>query len=80
MKDVYDLLRQKEDHMARLQQEVEALRLVAPMLTDAETEEQNHDATRAAQQLIEDLRAKDTQHDRPALGNRAKNWLSRRGS
>ena len=83
MKDVYELLRQKELEVARLQKEVEALRVVAPLLTDAETEDYNQ-ATRAnsaAQQLIDDLRAKETPPQAPStLGDRAKHWQSRKAT
>ena len=34
MKNVYEVLRQKEMELARLEKEVEALRLVAPLLSD----------------------------------------------
>jgi hypothetical protein len=34
MKDVRDVLRQKETDCARLQSEIEALKLVIPLLTD----------------------------------------------
>jgi hypothetical protein len=34
MKNVYEVLRQKEMELARLEQEVEALRLVAPLLSE----------------------------------------------
>ena len=34
MKDVYDVLRQKELEISRLEIEVEALRVVAPLLSD----------------------------------------------
>ena len=34
MKDVYDVLRQKELELSRLEIEVEALRVVAPLLSD----------------------------------------------
>jgi len=41
MKDVYELLRQKELEISRLEIEVEALRVVAPLLS--EDEEVSHD-------------------------------------
>lgn len=80
MKDVYELLREKECEVSRLQKEVEALRVIAPLLTDSETENYNQPtrATVAAQQLIEDFQENET--PQPALsawGDRAKNWLSR---
>lgn len=34
MKNVYEVLRQKEIELARLEKEVEALRVAAPLLTD----------------------------------------------
>ena len=34
MKNVYEVLRQKEMELARLEKEVEALRLVAPLLSE----------------------------------------------
>ena len=42
MKDVYEVLRQKELEQSRLENEVEALRVVAPILSeDGETENDN---------------------------------------
>jgi len=34
MKNVYEVLRQKEQELARLEKEVEALRVVAPLLSE----------------------------------------------
>lgn len=34
MKNIFEVLREKEIHLARLRTEVEALRFVAPLLTD----------------------------------------------
>jgi hypothetical protein len=39
MKDVYEILRQKELEVSRLHKEVEALRVAAPLLTDVEGED-----------------------------------------
>ena len=39
MKNVYEVLRQKEMELARLEQEVEALRLVAPLLSEENNKE-----------------------------------------
>lgn len=48
MKDVYEVLRQKELEVSRLEQEVEALRVVAPLLSeDGEAENDNHPRLRA---------------------------------
>jgi hypothetical protein len=38
MKNVYEVLRQKELELTRLEKEVEALRVVAPLLSDNEKE------------------------------------------
>lgn len=38
MKNVYEVLRQKELEMARLEKEVEALRIAAPLLSDESKE------------------------------------------
>ncbi len=46
MKNVYEVLRQKEMEMTRLEKEVEALRLVAPLLS--EEKEMNSDMLKPA--------------------------------
>jgi len=43
VRDVYEILRQEEMDCARLKSEIEALRLVIPLLTDEEAREQ-HDS------------------------------------
>ena len=49
MKDVYAVLRQKELEKSRLENEVEALRVVAPILSeDAEAENDNQPTLRRA--------------------------------
>jgi hypothetical protein len=48
MKDVRDVLRQKETDFARLQSEIEALKLVIPLLTD-----DRHQAERKAESFSE---------------------------
>jgi len=45
MKNVYEVLRQKEMELTRLEKEVEALRLVAPLLSEGM--EMNSDAAKA---------------------------------
>jgi hypothetical protein len=40
MRDVYEVLRQKEQEVSRLKQEVEALRVAAPLLSDGEADDQ----------------------------------------
>jgi hypothetical protein len=39
MRDVYEVLRQKELEVSRLKQEVEALRVAAPLLSDGGAED-----------------------------------------
>jgi hypothetical protein len=46
MKNVYEVLRQKEMELTRLEKEVEALRLVAPLLSEGM--EMNSDAAKPA--------------------------------
>ncbi len=79
MKNVYEVLREKELEVSRLQGEVEALRVAAPLLTDAEAPDADlKTATAVAQPLTEDAQADDTlQLARPAWGDRAKHWLNR---
>ncbi len=49
MKDVYEVLRQKELEKSRLENEVEALRVVAPILSeDGEAENDNQPTLRRA--------------------------------
>jgi hypothetical protein len=40
MRDVYEVLRQKEREVSRLKKEVEALRIAAPLVSDGETDDQ----------------------------------------
>jgi hypothetical protein len=54
MKDVHEVLRQKELEVSRLQKEVDALRVAAPLLKDVESEDHDQPtgANSAAQQLM----------------------------
>ena len=47
MKDIYEVLRQKEHQVSRLEIEVEALRVVAPLLSDDEQGGNDNKATSA---------------------------------
>ena len=47
MKDIYEVLRQKELQVSRLEIEVEALRVVAPLLSDDEQVGNDNKATSA---------------------------------
>ena len=46
MKNVYEVLRQKEMELTRLEKEVEALRLVAPLLSEEKGGDVRHGETR----------------------------------
>src|SRR5882672_12575082 len=48
MKDVYAVLRQKELDQSRLENEVEALRFVAPLLDDGDAKHNNQPTSRRA--------------------------------
>jgi hypothetical protein len=45
MKNVYEVLRQKELEVSRLKEEVEALRVAAPLLSEDEEAEVDHQPT-----------------------------------
>jgi hypothetical protein len=45
MRDVYEVLRQKELEVSRLQQEVQALRVAAPLLSEDEKAEKDNEPT-----------------------------------
>ena len=47
MRDAYEVLRQKELEVSRLQKEVEALRVAAPLLSDGEAEDDQPTLQRA---------------------------------
>jgi hypothetical protein len=48
MRDVYAVLREKELEQSKLEQEVEALRVVAPLLDEEDAENDNQPALRRA--------------------------------
>jgi hypothetical protein len=83
MKDVYEVLRQKELEKSRLENEVEALRVAAALLLpDGKAEDYNPptSASSPVQELIENLKAINDapqQARAAAWGDRAKHWLSR---
>jgi hypothetical protein len=59
MKNVYEVLRQKELELARLEKEVEALRVVAPLLSPEDGKEMGTDSpkpTLATSQATQTLR------------------------
>jgi len=83
MKDVYEVLRQKELEKSRLENEVEALRVAASLLrADGEAEDYNPPTSPSlpVQELIENLKTVNhapQQTRAAAWGERAKHWLSR---
>jgi hypothetical protein len=63
MKNIYDVMRQKELELERLKKEIEALRLVAPMLEDQEAVREIASPTKtysSAQQNSEPIMAVET--------------------
>ena len=52
MKDVYAVLRQKELDQSRLENEVEALRFVAPLLDDGDAKHNNQPTFRAFRRAV----------------------------
>ena len=83
MKNVYEVLRQKELEKSRLETEVEALRVAASLLLAAGEAEDCSPPTSPSspvQELIENLKAVNhapQQTRTAAWGDRAKHWLSR---
>jgi len=84
MKNVYEVLRQKELDLSRLQREVEALRLTAPLLSE-ELDTGNRSQTASLgppatpQPLVQALQgmAETPRQMRAAgWGDRAKHWLN----
>lgn len=77
MKNVYEVLRQKELELARLEKEVEALRVVAPLLSPEDIKDIGADvpkptlATQSTQQPIRIPQAAVNQNPQPA---RAAGW------
>jgi hypothetical protein len=51
MKNVYEVLRQKDLEVSRLQKEVEALRVAAPLLSDGEAEDDQPTLQRAVNEI-----------------------------
>jgi hypothetical protein len=77
MKNVYEVLRQKELELARLEKEVEALRVVAPLLSPEDGKDMGSEspkptlATQTTQQPIRIPQAAVNQNPQPA---RAPGW------
>jgi hypothetical protein len=81
MKDICEILRQKELDVSRLQKEVEALRVAAPLLfADREAEEHNQSnlpGSTAPQPINPQAENNPQQAQASAWGDRAKRWLGR---
>ena len=82
MKNVYEVLRQKELYLLRLQKEVEALRVVAPLLSEDSEAGNNKQLAlpgSGAPQPTEKLQLLSDTPQQPrasAWGDKAKQWLS----
>jgi hypothetical protein len=77
MKNVYEVLRQKEMELARLEKEVEALRLVAPLLSEdggKEAADSSKSSFATAQQPIRIPQAAVAATASPAQTARAAGW------
>jgi hypothetical protein len=66
MKDVYEVLRQKELEVSRLQKEVDALRVAAPLLKDVETEDDQPTRANSAAQHVAIPQSAQTSSERSA--------------
>lgn len=70
MKDVYLILRQKESDLARLRVEIDSLRLVAPLLTDeASNEEEIHLTSSNSEESFSDPQSTGTDGPLSSIGN-----------
>jgi hypothetical protein len=52
MKDVYDVLRQKELELSRLEKEIKALRVAAPLLSEDDEADHDNKATLARSRVV----------------------------
>ena len=80
MKDVYEVLRQKELDVSRLQREVKALRVASPLLfADEEAEDHNQPTLpgSTASQLLDMQVENNPQQAQGSGWGRAKRWLGR---
>jgi hypothetical protein len=74
MKNVYEVLRQKELELARLEKEVEALRVVAPLLSSEEGKEEVSKPTLATQTSQQPIRIPQTAVNANPQPARAAGW------
>ena len=61
MKDIYEMLRQKESDCARVQAEIEALRLVIPLLDGEKQPAVQPDATEQEDNIVSEAKANGTE-------------------
>jgi len=74
MKNVYEVLRQKELELARLEKEVEALRVVAPLLSSEEGMDEVPKPTLATQTSQQPIRIPQTAVNANPQPARAAGW------
>jgi hypothetical protein len=76
MKNVYEVLRQKELEVSRLEIEVEALRVVAPLLAEGEEAGNGNQPTLSSSTALPPPILRTAVNDTPTAvwGNRAKHW------
>ena len=75
MKDVYEVLRLKENEMSRVEVEVEALRVVAPLLSD---DEETGSTTSGSTVLLQPVQVPEAANSNPQPDHspewRSKGW------
>ncbi len=76
MKDVYEVLRQKEFEVSKLKEEVEALRVAAPLLSEDEVGDDNHPASIRPIATLQPIRVPQAVNDSPQLAD-AHEWKDR---
>ena len=82
MKNAYEVLRQKELDLSRLQKEIAALRVAGPLLSEGSEAENDNQPTLSSSttppQPINSVQAigPTPQQTNPAWGNRVKQWLN----
>ena len=70
MKDVYSILRQKESDLARLRVEIDSLRLVAPLLAEDNSQEEEIDLTSSeSEESFPDPQSTGTDGPLSSIGN-----------
>jgi hypothetical protein len=65
MKEVYEVLRQKEFELSKLKEEVEALRIAAPLLSDDEVGDDNKPTSARSMATLQPIRVPQAVNDSP---------------